>query len=277
MYREDAITAEKASDVTKDLRASNDRSAMVLARNCSQRFFFRFISLRTEFASHRAANPKATTEKDCLLGLILPRLSPWGREVVKRAEGRVKRYENLSNSMFKSRAFNRQLAKLAEPGQFGKLEAEMLRVIISFEVKNNSNDPSWTFSGEGLSQLTNDFSLLNEYIGHHQHDWIEEFCERWTDFVLDAAHKAEIEKLPPDERKPARVAKLMPVLLPLWLFLGAVCRVLHESESPLTAVDAFWLGLIDEVIGDDLPTLRKVVEMGGVDQKPKKAKVSPKP
>ena len=37
----------------------------------------------------------------------------------------------------------------------------------------------------------------------------------------------------------------------------ALCHVLQSGDYYLTAVDAFWLGLIDEVIGvHDLPTLR---------------------
>jgi ATP-dependent protease ClpP protease subunit len=261
MYRGDAITVEKASDAAKNLRESNDRSAMILARNCSQRFFFRVISLRSEFNGYRAANPQAEHDKDCFLGLILPLLSPWGAQVVKNAEVRVKRYAALSKSVISNPAVVKQLAKVMAPGgAYSKLEAEMLRAIIAFEVKSNSKRPDWTFSSRGLSQVTDDFLLLNEYIGHHQNDWIEGFCERWKDFVLEPADKEKIEKLPEDQRKAARVAKLTPMLLPLWLFLGAICRVLHEAESPLTATDAFWLGLIDEVIGADLPTLRKVVE-----------------
>ena len=272
VYRGDAITVEKASDTAKDLRESNDRSAMILARNCSQRFFFRVISLRNEFDGYRTANPQAVDEKDCFLGLIMPRLSPLGAAVVKKAEVRVKRYASLSRSVLSSSGVKKQLAKFPGGiGEYSELEAEMLKAIIRFELKGNSKKGEWTFSGRGLAQVTDDFLLLNEYIGHHQNDWIEEFCERWKDFVLAPGEKDDIEKLPSGQRKAARVAKLRPRLLPFWLFLGAICRVLHEAESPLTATDAFWLGLIDEVIGLDLPTLRKVAEKGAAAREAKKA------
>jgi len=44
------------------------------------------------------------------------------------------------------------------------------------------------------------------------------------------------------------------------MFFGALCHALQEEENPMTALDAFWLGLIDEVIGEDLPTERKMFE-----------------
>ena len=111
-----------------------------------------------------------------------------------------------------------------------------------------------------MAQVSDDFFLLNEYIGQHQNARIEEFCEEWKEFVLKDADKAAIDALPEDQRKGARVAKLTPVLLPLWLFFGSICHVLQEEENPLTPTDAFWLGLVDEVAGVDLPTLRKIAE-----------------
>ena len=43
----------------------------------------------------------------------------------------------------------------------------------------------------------------------------------------------------------------------------ALCHVLQTSDYYLSALDAFWLGLIDEVIGvRDLPTLRLFDERG---------------
>ncbi len=261
-YRQDAITVEKASDVARDLKASNNRSAAVLRRNCSRRFFFRFVSLRNEFAGYRQANPTAVQEKDCFLGLISQRLTPLGRDVVKRAADRVKRYDNLWAKVSGSRSFKKALG-----GDYTKLEAAMLRAIVAFESERNKKNSAWTFSAQGLDQVNDDFLLLIDYIGHHQRQWIEEFCEQWKEFVLEEHDKEEIERLPEGERKAARVARLTPVLLALWLFFGALCHVLQEAENPLTPHDAFWLGLIDEVVGSDLPTLRKVFERGPASQK----------
>ena len=47
---------------------------------------------------------------------------------------------------------------------------------------------------------------------------------------------------------------------PLWYFVVALCRLLQQGENRLTAVDAYWLGLVDEVVGARLPSLRLIAE-----------------
>lgn len=258
-YRQDAITKEDADHVAKDLKASNDSAAVSLAKTRSKSFFFRFVTLRCEFAEYRKKNPKAISEKDCFVGVVSERLSPWGLVVLQRAESRNKRYSKLSSLLLKSGRFG-HLTKTPGKGAYRQLEAEILKGIIRFEMPAKGKDPDWTFESEGLAQVNNDFYLLNEYIGNHQASFIEEFCEEWKYFILEDADMAEIEALPEDQRKTARVSKLRPVLLPLWLFFGSICHVLQEAENPLTPDDAFWLGLIDEVTGANLPTLRRVIE-----------------
>jgi len=262
-YRQNPITVEEAADVARDLKASNEASAVSLARTRSRNFFFRFVTLRSEFDDYRAKNPKTITDKDCFVGMISERLSTWGLEVLRKAEGRNKRYDNLSSRIFKSPAIGKQLKLMqsgAKPEHFRKLEAEMLKAIISFEIASNQKIQGWTFAKKGMSQVSDDFFLLNEYIGQHQNDWIEEFCEEWKSFVLQEDEMAAIDALPEEQRKGARIAKLTPVLLPLWLFFGSICHVLQEEENPLTPIDAFWLGLVDEVAGANLPTLRRIAE-----------------
>lgn len=259
--RQNPITVEEAADVAKDLKAGNEASAVALAR--SRNFFFRFLSLRSDFDDYRAKNPNVATEKDCFIGMISERLTPLGLEVIKKAEIRYKRYESLSERIFGASAIQKQLKLMQKsemPENYRKLEAEMLKVIISFEISSNKNNSHWTFADVGLAQLTDDFYLLNEYIGQHKNDWIEEFCGYWKDIILDEVETEAIARLPEEERKAARVQKITPVLLPLWLFFGAVCHVPQEEENPLTPHDAFWLGLVDEVSGANLPTLRRLVE-----------------
>lgn len=168
---------------------------------------------------------------------------------------RNERYEKFPNRILSSSVVNS-----AKIRPFPQMEAELLRCIIAFEVANNRKAPNWTLAEVGLNQVNDDFFLFNEYVGHHRNDWIEEFCEGWKEFILEDADKLAIDSLPETERKQARVAKLLPVLLPLWPFFGSICHVLQEEENPLTPKDAYWLGLIDEVVGESLPTIRTLAE-----------------
>lgn len=261
-YRQTEITKEDADDVARDLKASNDASAVSLARARSQQFFYRFITLRSDFEEYRKKNPRAITDKDCFVGMISERLSAWGTDLVRKAEERYKRYDSLSTYVFKARRVQKELSLIrSDPkrGNYKRAEAEMLKAIIAFEVPRKQS-VGWTFGSDGLPRVNDDFFLLNEYIDQHSNSWIEAFCEAWKDFILNDSDKAAIEALPEDQRKAARLSKLTPVLLPLWLFFGSICRVLQEAENPLTPEDAFWLGLVDEVMGANLPTLRRMVE-----------------
>jgi ATP-dependent protease ClpP protease subunit len=264
-YREDPITVEKASDVAKNLKASNSQSALLLAKNCAKRFFFRFVSMAGEIADYKKLYPKVTEDKDCFIELISARLSGLGSQVLSKAMTRHQRYQSLSAHVFADDTVTTLINKIGEdPSQtsnlYAQLEAEILRAIIKFEIDSNSANKGWNFSSQGLAQLNDDFFLLNVYIGHHKNDWIEEFCEQFKDFLLTDEQRGEINNLPESSRKAARVNILRPILLPVWLCLGAICQVLQEEENPLTPLDAFWLGLIDEVIGIDLPTQRKLIE-----------------
>jgi hypothetical protein len=58
-----------------------------------------------------------------------------------------------------------------------------------------------------------------------------------------------------------KLEKLRPHFQPAWSFLVALGHALQEGENELSALDAFWLGLIDEVLGSsDLPLTRYFAE-----------------
>ena len=79
--------------------------------------------------------------------------------------------------------------------------------------------------------------------------------------MLSDADKQEIKAAPDNERPGRIVEKVRPQLRPIWSFFVALCFELQRGEHKLDATDAFWLGLIDEVVGvNDLPSLRVFVQ-----------------
>jgi len=74
--------------------------------------------------------------------------------------------------------------------------------------------------------------------------------------------------LPEADRPKKMVEKARPALRPVWSFFVAFCHAMQEGENDLTARDAFWLGLIDEVIGEEgLPSYRMISEYKPDEQK----------
>jgi ATP-dependent protease ClpP protease subunit len=49
-------------------------------------------------------------------------------------------------------------------------------------------------------------------------------------------------------------------VLTLWMFCFTIAKRLQREENELSAIDAYWTGLIDEVVGYDAPNFRKVSE-----------------
>jgi ATP-dependent protease ClpP protease subunit len=258
--RKDFITVERASGVASDLKESNKRSALALIKNTSRRFFFRYFSMRPSFAARREKKPELQSNQAAFFDLMSEQLSSLGDRVVAKARKRWSRYQAVSNYVSKAKTFRRvfEAKDAGDPERQKRIEAEMLRVMVTYELKKNKKDDDWTFTKQGLSQLSDDFLLLHEYIAHHGD--FESLFTLWKDFLLTPEDEKEIEGLEPQQAQQRINAKLAPEIVPLRLFLGALCHALQEEENPMTALDAFWLGLIDEVIGEDLPTERKILE-----------------
>ncbi len=53
----------------------------------------------------------------------------------------------------------------------------------------------------------------------------------------------------------------------------SLCRILQSDDFSLSAEEAYWLGLVDEVQGSGLPNLRELLENVPVD--PDQPKVTP--
>jgi len=258
----DPLTVEAASFVAESLKVSNDQFAIKLARRSNKRFFFRYIAMRGDFDAYRTKTAKPQlSQLGCFIGMLRERISQAAIQVVGQAEARNRRYESLSAKLWNSRTLNKQIDRLDQPGyRLARVQATMLKIMIDFELANNT-DPAWTFVREGTGQLRDDFMLFHEYLGHNQSGHLDDLCRTWGAFVLTDQDNQQILTLPEPEREEARLAKLRPEFLPLWLFFVALCHALQEGENDLTALDAFWLGLIDEVVGQpDLPILRLVSE-----------------
>lgn len=87
-------------------------------------------------------------------------------------------------------------------------------------------------------------------------------CRRWADYFLTDGNRKELEAIPEGSAREERKIEIVkPIIRPIWLFFVALCHALQAGEYELTPLDAFWLGLIDEVVGrKEEVTLRLIVE-----------------
>jgi ATP-dependent protease ClpP protease subunit len=255
----DPLTVEFGSALTESLKISNDQSAMALARKSEGRFMFRFVMMKHRFEEVRQKLPPTSrSDLDCFIALISEKLSARALNVVTRAQERHGRYSSLLNKAV-AEAFKSKTVSASQSA--AQVEAAIIKKIIDFEVSSHKKDPNWSFHAGGLSRLNDDFFLVREYVSSAQSEHFKKICDRWGNFALTEKEQEELKGIADEEaRTKARLEKVRPHFQPLWSFFVALCHALQEGENDLTALDAFWLGLIDEVIGSDVPSLRVISE-----------------
>jgi ATP-dependent protease ClpP protease subunit len=267
-------TAETTSLMANILRLSNDYYAMELAGKIELRFMFRFASLRGEINKFRdKVAPKIVSDLDCFLEIISGKLSHKARKAFDRALERYKRYESLLNHVTKKT--KRFEGKTLRPSQ---LEAARIKAIVDFEVASNRSDSTWSFKADnGLGRIADDFFLLNEYLDTHATDRLLEWCSRYSKFAISPAESAEIEQIADEQARNLKmIEKVQPLLQPVWSFFIALCHALQEGENELTANDAYWLGLVDEVMGrPNLSALRLLGEHVPDPEQPEQLELQP--
>jgi len=194
------------------------------------------------------------SELDCFLEVIEEELSSEAKLLWRKARSRYGRYHELVAIVLEKTANQTH-------DSHAQFQADVIKAIVDFEVASNSSNSSWNFRNGGLTGLVDDFFLLEEFIVNNDHARLKDWCTSFGRWSLNAEQIAELDSIAePDARLERTVELVRPILQPVWTFFVALCHVLQEGENELTAKDAYWLGLIDEVIGEDLYTIRDLME-----------------
>jgi len=249
--RDIPLTVEMTSALSYQLRITNDTYANELVRKMESRLMFRFLFSKNQFMDIRNNATENLTDSECFLSVISENLSEGAKKLFETARERQGRYAELLAIAKKAKKYK----------NVAKREASRIKAIVDYEVKSNKKNKSWTFQGDGLNRLNDDFFLLSEHLASSENDRISQLCTQWGIFAISPEEKTEIDNAPEASRNSLLVKKVRPTLEPIWSFFVALCHALQEGEHDLTAKDAFWLGLVDEVMGDsELKCMRVIAE-----------------
>jgi ATP-dependent protease ClpP protease subunit len=265
------LTVEYTSLLGYILRLSNDRYALELAAKTENRFSFRFMLARGEFAAIRTAAAKPDlSDLECFVQFIDDKLSSEAKKVWARARERHARYRKLYDTIL-------QKVK-TDGGTRAHIEADSIKAIVDFELDANKDDESWSFTHGGIESLAEDFFLLNEYLSPAGHERLGKWALSFGRYILPKEEMEKIKQIENEDERGDRLAeKVRPILEPLSSFFVAFCHALQRGENELTAYDAYWLGLVDEVVGDpSLLSLRAFQEYSP-DPEPKPPEVAAEP
>lgn len=267
--RDSPLTAETTSLIASTLRTINETYAMELMRKIEFRFMSRFILSKSQFDAIRQENPtKQMTDAECFQAIISDSLSEHAKKLLETAKARQGRYDTLLDIA----------KKCTKSENIAITEGRRIKAMVDFEVARNKKNPNWTFQAGGLTRLNDDFFLLNEHLTSSGSDRLDKFCISWGKFALGSSEKEEIDKTPEASKNEKLIQQVRPLLEPLWSFFVALCHALQEGENELTAMDAFWLGLIDEVMGEKKSWgFREVMEYQPDPRKPEPSQLHARP
>lgn len=248
------ITMEKASRFATWLQETNNQTAMRLVESVVYRLAFHYAIKKSDFPEIRKAEP-TITDVECFACAIMTELSPVGVRIVQRARQRWAAIKKMSDYV------GAKMQK-KDPPDMVTYDAAVLRLIISYELKENRNR-DWQLDTSGIAKIVEDYTILRDY-----------HLGAWTGFLIDLANNfseafltekemdelVTVSKGPEDKYEEWIKATLGPRIKPFLYFTLSLCRGLQESENPLAVEDAYWLGAVDEILESDLPCMRDLME-----------------
>jgi ATP-dependent protease ClpP protease subunit len=254
----DVLTREEATLLAQRMASYNENFALELARNCIFRFIFRVVLLRPEFHSIREReNNLSLSDSQCMTFALQDRVSPGLRDLLLASFDQSVEIETRDAYVAeKLRAYD--LGTLPE-AEFGVL---VFKSILDYELEllKQKNYPPWSLT-QSFGDIEDKFLLLIDMHQDHHNRMIRMLCERWGEFFLAPAEGEGYESKTEGDRTDWLLHAVEGRLRPIWFFFVSICRQLQKQDYWLSSADAYWLGLIDEVIGrDDLSNLRIIAE-----------------
>lgn len=257
---DEEITTERAEFLAASLKKSNDDFALRLARRTFARIAFHFANLRSEFPEIRKEAKESKSKRDmstdleCFAFALRTRLSTNFQKLPQRAFFHHERLAGMSRSILAK--------KLPKAGSWLKTEAELLKRLIKYELTDRKSE-NWSLSDGGIDEVALDFKSLADYLFGPHKEALENHLDSFGVLFLTLEQIADYQA-----RRTANAAEAAkwlreqarPLVEPMWYFVVSICRLLQAGEYGLNATDAYWLGIVDEVIGEKLPTLRLIAE-----------------
>jgi ATP-dependent protease ClpP protease subunit len=260
--RPTALTRDIAASFAKDMAGLDEEFAITLARNCIDRFMFRFSTFWLRLDKFDKGGPGIFGYEDSVTA-----------KSIAESMISILKLGHVNDAILKQLAMAGQtandvasFAKNSTLSEALKLSNEMTRrasvkaAILGDALTNVSMDTSF-------ASMEIKYSLLCDFFEHHHHEMIAKLKARWLeDFFNDPLNDTAFLKTGRTGFSSKKdwwkaVFQYMDTMcFSIWFLLVFFCRQLQTGDFPMTATEAYWLGLIDEVIGLDLRSPRILVE-----------------
>jgi len=250
--------AEDATQLANELQRLNLRISRKLAKAVISRMVYMYQALWPEFKDMKIGKevPGEFALLNRYLNFVGKNLSPIAKRLVSATYRQMESASRLSENILPS-----VIPKMGKRINPAADDAKVLIGVVKHELKINRGKASWRLDERGVNQVVNDYHLLRDYnLGEHT-AVIDQLIRSFGVGFLSEEEFVEYETLKSDRKK--TFALLMksagPHLLPLWYFSVSMCRLLMHGENRLTPIDAYYLGIVDEIIGTKM-TGRRIVD-----------------
>jgi ATP-dependent protease ClpP protease subunit len=244
--QDNEITLEKIPFLAESLRATNEQFAFRLAGRMFRRMVFHVLALTESVPKKSAALLFEQSKIDKFISILKEKLSDQP-ELLKNTEAKQRKFRELIASLRAGSGIDAN----DQPGLFKHL--------LDLEFQRNPAGPLTAL----LPLIEDDYAQVRDFFfGKYQRDLASIISQTGRNLMMPQEVEAlkEEEKKGPQEARKFVTKTVSPRLEPLWVFVVSLCRSLQEGEYPLSPVEAFWAGLVDEVLGEKLHCLRAVSE-----------------
>jgi ATP-dependent protease ClpP protease subunit len=254
-----SVTHEAATNLARSLAMSNEQYALQTASSAISRFIFRVVVLRSEFPAIREAESERavqSSDASCFITALNGRISNHLLALLRQAL-----INRLGTELIDLVAAKQYAAIEEKPKTKLEFEAMLLKCIIDREVEEEAEDEEASFRARGLSEIQAKFEVLVNSHGQNHQAQIDRLVATWGESFLDQTQREQLAQTSEEERPKSLRDMVEPTIQSLWFFFVAVCRLLQENDNYLSAEEAYWMGLVDEIAGrNDLPSPRLFVE-----------------
>jgi ATP-dependent protease ClpP protease subunit len=253
------VTMESASSMAAQLESKNRATASMLAEAGTMRLAFHYARSKDDFQKIRDALKKPEkpdlTDIECFAHYLKANLSLKAKKIVDKAISQWLSLQKLSNVLDQPNASGKQGLEF---------EATVLKSVIEYEVEKHKHT-KWILDDRGIFQIASDYLLLRDYdVGRHVR-LIETLITRFSHAFFSPEEINQFDEAAGNKSASETVQQLAisrgkQTIKPFCYFASMIWRGLQQDENPLSSIDAYWLGAVDEVYDSKLPCLREVVE-----------------
>jgi hypothetical protein len=250
------VTVEGAQNMAGRLASLNRKVSQRIAEVILPRIMFRFLQVKPLLLKKQKNGQLKSDEVVKVFGeTISRRVGRNAKRLIARCCERVKAASSLSDTILPQIKFSKNFdSKKDDP--------KVLKSVLKHEIEN-AKGKDWALDEVRMQHLVDDYLLLRGFHQAQSHDLYFQAIKIYGPDFLNQADAETFKTMRVADEKKATdflFEKTAAFISHLWFYTVTLSHNLFIGENQISARDAYWLGLIDEIAGVQLPCERRLME-----------------